>query len=223
MKSDEDNTEGQLINELESIRQQLGEFGESEADHKKGVEKELGNTKDAKETAEGIELKSAEIMAALSKEADQLILEAGKAARREAEEEAERFLKEYKQKTKQIVLKIRKETNAKATEIANKVKYALELRIEEAFADAMAESSRKVEELAKDIQRITDEEAGQASAEAKAETVVEPAAQEETAAANEQKVEYAIEEGGTELQETDLPPWQRLKRKLSPRPKKKQQ
>lgn len=202
MKRDEDNAEEQLINELEDIRQRLGEFGESEADHKKGMDKESENTKDAKKATNDIELKSAEIMAALAQEADQLILEAGRAARREAEQEAERFLKEYKQKTKQIVLKIRKETNARATEIANKVKYAIELRIEEAFAVAMAESSRKVEELAKDIQRITGEEAGQASAEAKAATEVEPAAQEETAAANERKIEFAIDEGGIKLQET---------------------
>ncbi len=202
MKRDEDNAEEQLINELEDIRQRLGEFGESEAGPKNGVDKELGTTKDAKEATNGIELKSAEIMAALAKEADQLILEAGKAARREAEQEAERFLKEYKQKTKQIVLKIRKETNAKATEIANKVKYAIETKIEESFANAMAESSRKVEELAKDIQQITGEEAGQASAEAKAATEVETAAQEETAAANERKIEFAIEEGGIKLQET---------------------
>ena len=223
MKSDEDNTEGQLINELESIRQQLGEFGESEADHKKGVEKELGNTEDAKETTNGIELKSAEIITALAKEADQLILEAGKAARREAEQEAERFLKEYKQKTKQIVLKIRRETNVKATEIANRVKYAIEQKIEEAFADAMAESSKRVKELVKEIEQITGEEVGQASAEAKAETEVEPTAQEETAAANEQKVEYAIEEGDIGIQETDQTPWRRLKKKLSPRSKKKRQ
>ena len=202
MKRDEDNAEGQLINELEDIRQRLGEFGESEAGPKNGVDKELGTTKDAKEATNGIELKSAEIMAALAKEADQLILEAGKTARLEAEREAERFLKEYKQKTKQIVLKIRKETNAKASEIANRVKYAIELKIEEAFAGAMAESSRKVEELAKDIQRITGEEAGQASAEAEAATEVEPAAQEETTAANEQKIEFAIEEGSIKLQET---------------------
>jgi hypothetical protein len=202
MKRDEDNTEEQLINELDGMRQRLAEFGESEAGPKKGVDKELGNTKDAKETTNGIDLKSAEIMAALAKEADQLILEAGKAARREAEQEAERFLKEYKQKTKQIVLKIRKETNAKAAEIASRVKYAIELKIEESFAGAMTESSRKVEELAKDIQHITNEEIGQASAEAKAETEVEPAAQEETAAANEQKIEFAIEEGGIKSQET---------------------
>jgi hypothetical protein len=202
MKRDEDSTEEQLINELEGMRQRLVEFGESEAGHKKGVDKELGNTKDAKETTSGIEFKSVEIIAALAKEADQLILEAGKAARREAEEEAERFLKEYKQKTKQIVLKIRKETNAKATEIANRVKYAIELKIEEAFVDAMAESSRKVEELAKDIQQIAGEEVGQEFAEAKAATEVEPTAQEETAAANERKIEFAIEEGGIKLQET---------------------
>jgi hypothetical protein len=170
------------------------------------VEKELGNTKDAKETTNGIELKSAEIMAALVEEADQLILEAGKAARREAEREAERFLKEYKQKTKHIVLKIRKETNTKASEIANRVKYAIEQKIEEAFADAMTESSRKVEELAKDIQQITSEELGQASAEAKAATEVDLAAQEETAVANERKIEFAIEEGDIGIQETDLSP-----------------
>ncbi len=202
MKSDKDSTEEQLINELDGMRQRLAEFGGSEAGPEKGVEKELGNTKDAKETTNGIELKSAEIMAALAKEADQLILEAGKAARREAEQEAERFLKEYKQKTKQIVLKIRKETNTKATEIANRVKYAIEQKIEEAFADAMTESSRKVEELVKDIQQTTSEELGQVSAEAKAETEVEPAAQEETAAANERKIEFAIDEGGIKLQET---------------------
>ena len=201
MKNDEGNTEEQLINELDGMRQRLAEFGGSEAGPKKGADKELGNTKDAEEATNGIELKSADIMAALAEEADQLILEAGKAARREAEQEAERFLKEYKQKTKQIVLKIRKETNAKATEIANRVKYAIELKIEEAFAGAMAESSRKVEELAKDIQQIASEEVGQASAEAEAATEVEPAAQEETAA-NERKIEFAIEEGSIKLQET---------------------
>jgi hypothetical protein len=221
MKSDKDNTEEQLINELDSMRQQLAEFGESEADHKKGMEKELGNTNDAEEATNGIELKSAEIIAALAEEADQLILEAGKTARREAEREAERFLKEYKQKTKHIVLKIRKETNAKASEIANRVKYAIEQKIEEAFADAMTESSRKVEELAKDIQQITSEELGQASAEAKAATEVDLAAQEETAVANERKIEFAIEEGDIGIQETDQTPWRRLKKKLTSRPKKK--
>ena len=187
--------EEQLKNELESLRQRFVELGESEADHNKEVGKEMGNTEDAKETTGGIELKSAEIMAALAEDADQLILEAGKAAKQEAEQEAERVLKEYKQKTKQIVLKIREETNAKATEIANRVKYAIEMKIEETLADVMAESSRKVGELAKEIQQIVGEEVGQASAEAKAETEVDITAQEETAAANERKIEFAIEEG----------------------------
>jgi hypothetical protein len=191
--------EEQLINELESLRQRFVDLGESEADHNKEVEKEMGNTEDAKETTEGIELKSAEIMAALAEDADQLILEAGKAAKREGEQEAERILEEYKQKTKQIVLKIREET---ATEIASRVKRSIEMNIEEVLADAMAESSRKVEESAKEIQQIAGEKVGQASAEVKAETEVDITAQEETAAANEQKMEFAIEEGDMELQET---------------------
>lgn len=202
MKRDKDNTEEQLINELEGMRRRLAEFGESEAGHKKEAGKELGNTEDTKETTEGIELKSASMIAALSKEVDQLILEAGRAAKLEAEQEAEKVLKEYKQKTEQIVLKIRKETNAKAAEIVNRVKYAIELKIEETFADAMAESSRKVEGLTKEIQQIASEEVGQASAEAKAKTEVDLVTQEETAAANEQKMEFAIEEGSIELQET---------------------
>ena len=43
----------QLRRELEDMQQRIAEFGKSKAEHKKKVEKEMGNTEAAKETIEG--------------------------------------------------------------------------------------------------------------------------------------------------------------------------
>lgn len=113
-----------------------------------------------------------DMMADMAKEADQIISSAGKAARQEAEQEMERILKQYEDKTKQIVLRIREETNTKAAQIADNVRESIMLRIEkassEAIAEAIADSSRKVEELVNVQPDLAVEKAEPAPAEAKA-------------------------------------------------------
>lgn len=160
----------------------------------------MGNTEDVKETIKGIERESTDMMATLAKEADHVILEASRAAKQESEQEAERVLRQYEQKTKQIVLKIREEKKAKVAEIANRIRDAIMLKIEKASADVIAESSRRVEELVNKTQQIASEEVGQAFAEVKTKAKDDLAAQEETAGAKERKAELATEEGGIELE-----------------------
>ena len=79
-------------------------------------------TKTSEETSKSGNRGTADLMADMAKEADQIIAIAGKAARQEAEQEMERILKQYEDKAKQIVLRIREETNTKAAQIADSVR-----------------------------------------------------------------------------------------------------
>lgn len=199
---DDDKAKKQLIKELEDMSQRFAEIGKPEAEHKKEVEKEMGNKEAAKETTEGADGSSADTIAALAQEAGKVILEASRAAKQEAEQEAERVLRQYEQKTRQIVLKIREETKVKATVIANRIRDAIMLKIEQASADVIAKSSERVEELVGKTQQIASEEVGQAPAEVKkAEAKGDSVAQEETAGTKERKAGPATEEGGIELQQ----------------------
>ncbi len=197
---DGDKPEEQLKRELEDMQQRIAEFGKSKVEHKKKVEKEMGNIEAAKETIEGTEREPADMVAALAKDVDKVIIEARNAAKQEAEQEAEKVLRQYEQKTKQIASKIREEAKAKATEIANRIRDAIILKIEKASADVIAGSSRRVEELVKKTQQIASEEVGQASAEVKDEAKGDFATQEETAGEEGRKAELDTEEGGIELQ-----------------------
>ena len=131
----------------------------------------METTKISQNTSAGGDRGTTDLMAEMAKEADQIIINAGKAARQEAEQEIERILKQYEEKTKQIVLKIREETNTRATQIADNVREAILLKIEKASADAIAgaiaDSSRKVEELVKNQTNLVGEEGEPAPAEAK--------------------------------------------------------
>jgi vacuolar-type H+-ATPase subunit H len=66
-----------------------------------------------------------DIMAYLTREVEKVVADAGEAAGREAEQEVERILGEYEQKTKHIMLKVREGMKARATEIANRLSEAI--------------------------------------------------------------------------------------------------
>ena len=111
----------------------------------------------------------ADIMLLLAKEADDVIAQAGKSARQEAEDETEKMLRQYEQRAKQIVLKIREETRARADEMAARFRDALILRVEEASTAALDATIKgvgvKTEEIVKHLQEVVKKETRQALAE----------------------------------------------------------
>ncbi len=108
-----------------------------------------------------------EIMEALSREAEQVVANAIRLAREEAEAEAKKMLQQYEQKTRQIALKIKEDTKSRATQVADKVREAILLKIERASADimseAIAESTGKIEELGWEGEAVAEEKAEQPS------------------------------------------------------------
>ncbi len=111
----------------------------------------------------------ADVMLLLAKEADDVIVSAGKSARQEAEDETEKMLRLYEQKAKQIVLKIREETRARADEMAVRFRDAIILRVEEASTAALDEAVKGVGirtgEIVKHLQDVVKKETRQALAE----------------------------------------------------------
>lgn len=176
----------------------------------------MENSKTAKEKNEKVEDDSLDVMAKLAQEAEQIITEAGEAAGREAEQELERVLHEYEQKTRQIVLKVREKTKSKTTEIANRLSEAVMLGIEKASARAVAgvvsELSTRAGELTKKMQEAAEKEAGLAVSEMAVglggdESPENSALKEGLDKADEetddtsQETEFITEEEGIELQQ----------------------
>ena len=128
----------------------------------------MGNSRSDKEKNNQIEHEPFDMMAALAQEVELVITQASEAASREAEQELERILQEYEQKTKQIVLKIREETKSKTAEIVKRLSEAVMIGIEKASARAVAgvvtESSKKAGALTRKMQEAVEKEAGQAVA-----------------------------------------------------------
>ncbi len=110
---------------------------------------------------------TSEMMETLAREAAQVVADAIKSAREEAEAEAKKMLQQYEQKTRQIALKIREDTKARAAEIADKIRETIMLKVEMASADVMAEaiaeSTRKVEALGQERQELAGKEAEKVS------------------------------------------------------------
>jgi thioredoxin-like negative regulator of GroEL len=82
----------------------------------------------------------ADVMLLLAKEAEDVVASAGKSAQQQAEEETQKWLRQYEQRAKQIVLKIREESRARADEMAARFREALILRVEEASTAAIYET-----------------------------------------------------------------------------------
>jgi len=105
---------------------------------------------------------SNDFLTELTQATESIIVEAGKKAGREAEQEMERILGEYERKTKQIILKIKEETKTKTTEIASKLSAAIMFRIEQASAravtGAVSEFSNRAGELTKKLQETAAKE-----------------------------------------------------------------
>lgn len=105
---------------------------------------------------------TSEMMETLAREAAQVVADAIKSAREEAEAEAKKMLQQYEQKTRQIALKIREDAKSRAAEIADKIRETIMLKVEMASADVMAEaiaeSTRKVEELGQERQELAGKE-----------------------------------------------------------------
>lgn len=110
---------------------------------------------------------ASEMMEELAREAAQVVDDAIKSAREEAEAEAKKMLQQYEQKTRQIALKVREDAKSRAAEIADKVRESIMLRVERASADVMAEavaeSTRQVEALGQKRQELAGKEAEQVS------------------------------------------------------------
>ena len=125
----------------------------------------MDKMKDLKETVKSIEPEGLNIMAALTREVENVVAEAGEAAGREAEQELERILGEYERKTKQIMLKIREGTKSKTAEIAGRLSEAIMLRVEQASAKAVsgavAEFGFRTGELTRKMQQSVEKEAVQ--------------------------------------------------------------
>jgi hypothetical protein len=104
----------------------------------------------------------ADVMLLLAKEADDVIVLAGKSAKQEAEEETEKILRQYEQRARQIVLKIREETRARADEMALRFRDAIILRVEEASTAALDETISsvgvKTGEIVKHLQQAVKKE-----------------------------------------------------------------
>ncbi len=111
----------------------------------------------------------ADVMLLLAKEAEDVVVGAGKSARREAEEETEKLLRQYEQRSRQIMLKIREESRARAEEMAARFRDALILSVEEASASAMDETIKSVGvrtgEIVRNLQEVVRKETRQALAE----------------------------------------------------------
>jgi vacuolar-type H+-ATPase subunit E/Vma4 len=111
----------------------------------------------------------ADVMLLLAKEAEDVVVDAGKSARQEAEEETEKLLRQYEQRARQIVLKIREESRVRAEEMAVRFRDALILRVEEASTVAMDETIKSVGvrtgEIIKHLQDTVRKETRQALAE----------------------------------------------------------
>ncbi|UCG54092.1 MAG: hypothetical protein JSV32_05660 [Dehalococcoidia bacterium] len=154
----------------------------------------------------------------LTQATERIIVEAGKKAGREAEQEMERILGEYERKTKQIILKIKEETKAKTAEIATTLSEAIMLRIEQASARAVtsaaSEFSNRAGELTMKLQETAEKETSQEISKVSGallsdtgsndgnvpqeESIKSEAKQEDTA----QEVKSVAEEGEIELQQT---------------------
>ena len=111
----------------------------------------------------------ADVMKLLAQEAEDVISVAGKAARQEADDETEKMLRQYEQKTKQIVLKIREEARARAEDMASRFRDALILRVEEASTASLEEAIKsidnKAEQIVKHLQESVRKDTRQALAE----------------------------------------------------------
>jgi hypothetical protein len=108
-------------------------------------------------------------MLLLAEEAEHMMSEAGQLARMEAEEETEKFLRQYEQRAKQIILKIREEARGRAAEIAERFREALMLRIEEnstaAIGQVISGIGGKTEEILQRLKETAKREVRQALAE----------------------------------------------------------
>jgi len=177
----------------------------------------MDKTKDAKETSKKVEPDGLDIMAALTQEVEKIVTEAGEAAGREAEQELERILSEYEQKTKQIMLKIREGTKSKTAGIAGRLSEAIMLRVEQASAKAVsgavADFGIRAGELTRKMQQTVEKEAvqtvgnlvtgvgGVAESEAKKDTAKDKDAVEAKAEVTERESESAPKEESIELQQ----------------------
>ena len=159
---------------------------------------------------------SLDIMSALSQEVQKVIGEAGEAAGREAEQELERILGEYEQKTKQILLKVREGTKSKTAEIAARLSEAIMLGVEQASAravtGAVAEFGIRTGEITNRMQQSVDKEASQAmgrlvtgmggvNKEAAEETAKDEKTAETSAQENGKESKAASKDDGIELQQ----------------------
>jgi hypothetical protein len=121
------------------------------------------------EERKNVQKETTDVMLLLAEEAERMISSAGKSALKEADEETEKFLRQYEQKARQIILKTREDSRSQANEMAERFRDALILRIEEASTAALSQTiidaGVKTGEIVKRLQETTKREARQALAE----------------------------------------------------------
>jgi len=122
---------------------------------------------------------SINIIDMVAQETELIVAESCEAAKLQAEQELEKALREYGQRTRQIVIKIKKEAEYRTAEIAGRLGKAIMMRVEksstEAVAEVITEFGEKAEQIIQTIQEAIarDAEGLSAGVESKSESNAE--------------------------------------------------